>query len=100
MPANPKYLTTSFWHRFAKITAGILGGFLISAEIHMVLAYWIFDHKIILITSVFTLFIFWVTFMIIPFLFKNGWKIFGFYMLTILILGIAVYFGKIYQPII
>ncbi|WP_108868474.1 hypothetical protein [Aquimarina aquimarini] len=93
MPANPKYLSQNFWQRFAKISAGILGGYLIAAFIHIALAFWS-DYKTVLITSIYSMYILWVTFMIIPFLFKNGWKIWALYSILITILGVLIHFGK------
>lgn len=91
MPANKKYLTTSGWQRFAKLSAGILGGYIISALLHMSLALWIPTHKKMLITSVFTLYLTWCTLIIVPFLFKNGWKTWALY-LGIIILLFGTYF--------
>ena len=99
MPANKKYLTTSSWQRFAKISAGIVGGYIISALLHIVLAFWLPDPKLVLITSVYTLYILWVTIIILSFLAKNGWKLWAIYLGIMIILSIAVYFGKLYHPI-
>ncbi|MDN3593942.1 hypothetical protein [Zunongwangia endophytica] len=100
MPANKKHLTKSFHQKFAKLTAGFLGGYAISALFHMLLAFWLPDHKLVLITSIFTLFLLWMVLLIIPYLFKNGWKIWGIYFLITLLLYGGVYFGKLYHPII
>ena len=99
MPANKKYLTTSSWQRFAKISAGIVGGYIISALLHIVLAFWLPDPKLVLITSVYTLYILWVTIIILSFLAKNGWKLWAIYLGIMIILSIAVYFGKLYHSI-
>lgn len=99
MPANQKYLTHSGWHRFAKLSSGILGGYLIAALCHMVLALWLPGHKTVLITSAYSIFIVWGLFMILPFLSKSGWKVWLIYLVIILLLGIAVYYGTIYHPI-
>ena len=45
MPANKKYLTQSPLQRFLKITAGFVGGFIITEAFHMVLALW-FDNSL------------------------------------------------------
>ena len=99
MPANPKYLTQSKWQRFAKISAGFLGGYIVSSALHLALAFWL-DHRTVLITSTFSIFILWSVLLIIPFLAKNGWKIWGVYLLITLASIIAIYYGKIYNPII
>ncbi len=98
MPANKKYLTTSSWQRFAKISAGVIGGYLITVLIHLSFALWFPLHKEALITSIYTIFIIWTIFLIIPFLFKNGWKVWGLYLLICIILFVSFYFGKLENP--
>lgn len=100
MPANPQYLTMSKWQRFAKISAGLLGGYLLASVIHMILALWLFNHRVVLVTSVYSLFILWVVFMIVPFLVKNGWKIWGIYLIGILLGAVAIHFGQMYHSVI
>lgn len=86
MPANTKYLNKSPWQQFAKISAGILGGYLIAALLHMSLPLWLANPKNVLITSIITLFIVWGALLIVPFLFKNGWKAWLLYLILIAIL--------------
>ncbi|WP_228235155.1 hypothetical protein [Allomuricauda sp. M10] len=99
MPANKKYLTQSPWQRFAKISAAILGGLMVAVTFHMALASW-FDHVSIIITSTFTAFIMWAILMVIAFLAKNGWKIWGLYLLVSAALGVVYYFGIQTLPIV
>ncbi|MGQ7946837.1 hypothetical protein [Flavobacterium sp. WC2509] len=96
MPANPKYLTQSKTQRFAKITAAILGGYLVSVSFHLALAAWL-DQVTIIITMAFSGFILWVALMIVAFLAKNGWKIWGIYLLLTLFFALIVYLGKTYN---
>lgn len=91
MPANPKYLTTSPWQKFAKISSGLLGGYSISALIHMCIALLIPFKKEVLVTSIFSMFLCWGTLLILPFLFKNAWKAWIYYLLTILFLSLTYY---------
>ena len=100
MPANTKYLTKSPWQQFAKISAGILGGYLISALLHMCLPLWLPNPKNILITSIVTLFIVWCTLLIVPFLFKNGWKAWFLYIVIIAILYSIYFIGNQNNPFI
>lgn len=100
MPANPKYLTKNPWQQFAKISAGILGGYIITALIHMVSALFIPFHKEILITTTITFFIIWVVFLIIPYLFKNGWKVWLLYIIIISILFGLYYIGNQQNPFV
>jgi hypothetical protein len=44
-------------------------------------------------------FILWVVLMIVAFLAKNGWKIWGIYLLLTLIFCGIIYLGQIYNPI-
>lgn len=98
MPANPKYLTQSKWQRFAKITAAILGGYLVSVSFHLALASWS-NRANIMITMAYTGFILWVALMVIAFLAKKAWKIWLIYLGMTLIFSALVYLGQIYNPI-
>lgn len=93
MPANPKYLTQSKWQRFAKITAAILGGYLVSISFHLALASF-FNQTNIIITMTFSAFILWVVLMIFAFIAKNGWKIGLVYLLISAILFGITYLSK------
>ncbi|CAM1374062.1 conserved membrane hypothetical protein [Tenacibaculum litopenaei] len=86
MPANPKYLNKSPWQQGAKITAGLIGGYCISALLHMILALVLPFHQEVLVASIVTLFLVWCTLMIIPYLFENGWKVWGLYLIIIALL--------------
>lgn len=79
MPANPKYLTPPGWQRFAKVSAAILGSFLVSVSFHLMLAAWVSDRKPLFLTYSFTLFLMWCTLMLFAFLFENGWKCWAWY---------------------
>ncbi|WP_291864813.1 hypothetical protein [Maribacter sp.] len=100
MPANLKYLNKSPWQQFAKISSGILGGYIITALLHMSLALWLPNHRAVLITSIFTTFIVWCTLLIIPFLFKNGWKAWALYILIALLLYGIYFLGNKNNPFI
>ncbi|WP_066757503.1 hypothetical protein [Crocinitomix algicola] len=99
MPANPKHLTKSFSQQFAKISAGVIGGYLLAALLHMSLVVWLPFSKEILVTSTITLFLLWCLFAILPFLFKNGWRAWGYYFVGIIILFVCFYLGDAYKPI-
>ncbi|MEO9571716.1 MAG: hypothetical protein ABJH82_01470 [Polaribacter sp.] len=98
MPANPKYLSSN-WQRFAKITAGFLGGYFVAISFHLAISF-IFNHVNVIITSSFSGFILWSVLMIIAFLAKNGWKIWAIYLVITALFSCIVYVGKIYNPII
>lgn len=90
MPANKKHLNPSFHQRFAKITAGFIGGFIITIALFLIPAF-LTDHAVVLFTLKFAGFIVWCALMIVPFLFKNGWKAWGLYLAIILILSSVLY---------
>jgi hypothetical protein len=98
MPANTKYLSSN-WQRFAKITAGFVGGYFVTTSLHMAIAY-AFDHTTVIITSTFTGFILWMVLMVIAFLAKNGWKIWMIYLMITLFFSILIYVGKLFNPIL
>ena len=97
MPANPKYLTQSKWQRFAKITAAILGGYFVSVTFHLALASWL-NRADVLMTMAFSGFILWVALMVVAFLAKSGWKIWGIYLLLTLVFSLFIYLGQTYNP--
>ena len=99
MPANKKYLTPSPWQQFAKISAAIIGGLMVAVTFHMALASW-FDHVVVIITSTFSTFMLWAVLMVLAFLAKNGWKIWGLYLLISIVLGAVYYFGIQTLPIV
>ncbi|MFD2101397.1 hypothetical protein [Flagellimonas iocasae] len=99
MPANKKYLTPSPSQRFAKITAAILGGLIVAVMFHMALASW-FNHVAVIITSTFSAFVLWAALMVVAFLGKNGWKVWGIYLLASLFLGVIYYFGNQINPLV
>jgi|SRR5690606_21433268 len=98
MPANKKYLTKSPVQRFAKISAGMVGGYLVTVSLHLALALWI-DHVNVLMTLRFGGFILWVALLIVAFVAENGWKIWGIYLGITLLFSGVFYLGKIYHPL-
>ncbi|WP_299118855.1 hypothetical protein [uncultured Tenacibaculum sp.] len=100
MPANPKHLTSSPWQQFAKISSGILGGYIVTALFHMCLALWLPNSREVLITSIYTHFIIWCVLLIVPFLFKNGWKAWGLYILISIVLYVIYYYGNQQNPFV
>jgi len=97
MPANSKYLTTSPWQRFAKISAGILGGYFVTMAIHLALAAWV-RHTTVLISATFTGFMGWVAFMILAFYARSGWKAWALYLVLTLFFGLLAWLGQQYNP--
>tara|TARA_R110002096_G_scaffold383945_1_gene577905 strand:- start:283 stop:582 length:300 start_codon:yes stop_codon:yes gene_type:complete len=98
MPANPKYLSSN-WQRFAKISAGFIGGYFVTISFHLAISFFL-NHANVMITSTYSGFILWAVLMILAFIAKNGWKIWAIYLLITFLFSIIIYFGKIYNPII
>lgn len=79
MPANKKYLS-SLWQRFLKITAGFIGGYCVMISFHLLVTLMI-EKKYVIITAFITGYVLWALLLLIAFLAKNGWKIWGIYLL-------------------
>lgn len=93
MPAKKEYLTTG-GQRALKISAGIVGGYLLSTCLHLALAVLLPWRDEVLLTSTFTFFLCWAGCMIWAFLAPNGWKIWGIYGASCLILSGIIYFAR------
>lgn len=80
MPANKKYLTQSGWLRLSKILAGVIGGYAVMFSFHMLLAK-IFPQENVIATAFFTGYILWAILLLVAFLVKNVWKVWGVYVI-------------------
>ncbi|WP_159021445.1 hypothetical protein [Formosa sp. L2A11] len=99
MPANKKYLSTSSWQRFAKITAGFFGGYFVTMSLHLALTAWT-DSTTVIITSAFSAFILWAILLMLAFLAKSGWKIWSIYIALTAVFSTLMYLGDLYNPIV
>ncbi|TDE18603.1 hypothetical protein [Dyadobacter psychrotolerans] len=93
MPAKNEYLSTP-GQRALKITAGLIGGYLLAVSFQMVLSVLIPDRVAVILTGAFTVFMFWIALMIVAFLARNGWVIWGIYLLSTLTCAVIIYFLK------
>ena len=93
MPANKKYLSSPR-QRALKITAGILGGLIITILFHNAFASLLEEKGWLIITSAYSSFLVWALLMVIAFMSKNGWKIWGIYLSLIILFSITIYFNK------
>ena len=91
MPANSKYLAST-GQRALKITAGILGGYILAEALHILVGTLVADKGVVVITGAYTTFFVWISLMILAFLSKNGWKIWGIYLLATLVCAALIYF--------
>ncbi len=93
MPANKKYLSTSPWFKFGKLSAAILGSLMASVGIHAALAIWT-DRSVVLPTAVYSGFLVWVGFMLVTYWVPkvcHAWSLLGG---IILVCAIAIYLGQ------
>lgn len=72
--------------RFLKITAGFIGGYAVMMAFHLVLTLFV-DKKHIVMTAGVTGYILWALLLLLAFLSKNGWKIWGLYLFIFLLLA-------------
>ncbi len=94
MPAKQEYLSTT-GQRILKISAGFLGGYMLSLAIHLFIAA-IFPalQAGIMLTAAYFIFFLWMVFMILAFMAKSGWKIWGIYLSATAVLGVIIYLLK------
>ena len=90
MPAKKEYLSTK-GQRALKITAGLIGGYFLAVSFQMAIGVLIPYRTEVILTGAFSVFILWVAFMVIAFLARNGWVIWGIYLFII-----SVFAGIIY----
>ena len=93
MPANKKYLSSPK-QRVLKITAGILGGLIVTILFHNAFASLLGDKGWLIITSAYSSFLVWAFLLVMAFMAKSGWKIWGIYLSLIIVFGITIYFNK------
>lgn len=96
MPANKKHLTASPLQRLLKITAAIIGGYWVTSSFLLFLLHF-GSKKDVLITMKFMSYLVWVALMILAFLAKSGWKIWGWYLLAGTLLLSPVLYGMIFK---
>lgn len=92
MPANQKYLSSP-GQRVLKISAGLLGGYALSTSLHLALALIPGIGFNLLVSGTFTGFLLWAVFMVVAFLARNGWFIWGIYMFFSLVFSFIAYSG-------
>lgn len=89
MPAQTRYLS-SRGQRALKITAAILGGYLVSASFHLMLGALPFGREVVVVLSGISFFMVWTGLMVMGFLVRNGWKLWGIYLvLTLIFAGVT-----------
>lgn len=92
MPANPKYLSSP-GQRVLKISAGTIGGYLLSGTLHLAMAHIPNIGFNLLITGTFTVFVLWALLMVLAFLSKNGWLVWATYLGLSTVFGLIAFYG-------
>jgi hypothetical protein len=93
MPAKKEYLTTG-GQRALKITAGLIGGYFLAVAFQMMISV-LFPYRTeVILTGAFSVFMLWVALMLVAFLSRSGWAIWGIYLFSILVCGVVVFFLK------
>jgi len=92
MPANQKYLSSPL-QRFLKISAGLIGGYLLATSFHLALARIPFIGLNLLFSGAFSGFICWVGLMVLAFMAKNGWWVWAIYLVLSFIFAAVAYLG-------
>lgn len=90
MPANPKYLSST-GQRIGKVSAAILGGFLVTMAVHVVIGIFLVDKSPMVLTTIWSAWLMWVGLMIYAFTFEKAWKVWALYLGITTVLGIVIY---------
>ncbi len=93
MPANSKYLTTK-GQRAVKIVTGIIGGYLVSASFHLLIASFPAVRDAVIILSSFSFFMVWAGLLLLVFLARNGWNALLLYLTLTIVFGGAFWYLK------
>ncbi|MFV0564383.1 MAG: hypothetical protein ACK5NB_00975 [Flavobacteriaceae bacterium] len=93
MPANKKYLSSN-WQRAAKISAAVLGGYIVTVTLHLAWGVLVKDKSVMLLTTAFSGFFLWVAIMVFAFISKNGWKFWAILLGIILVCLLIIYCFK------
>lgn len=92
MPANQKYLSSPL-QRFLKISAGLIGGYLLATSFHLALARIPFIGLNLLFSGAFSGFVCWVGLMVMAFVARNGWWVWAIYLVLSVSFTAVAYLG-------
>jgi hypothetical protein len=93
MPANKKYLSSP-GQRWLKISAAVVGGYIVTMVVHNAIGIHIENQSAVALTSAYSAFFMWTALMVLAFLSRNGWKIWGLYLAIIVVGAFIIYLGK------
>ena len=80
MPAKKKYLSGPL-KRFSKVTAAILGGYVVTMFLHITLAKVVPNDTPVIMSAAYTSFLVWTGFMTLAFYIRKAWHVWGLYTL-------------------
>lgn len=72
-----------------------MGGYLLSTTLHLAAALVPNIGINLMVSGTFSGFLLWVLFMVLAFLARNGWVVWGIYLSLSLIFGLIAYYGGI-----
>lgn len=90
MPAKKEYLSSP-GQRALKITAGVIGGYILSIAVHLVAGVLLPFRTEVIMTGAYSVFILWIAFMVLSFLARNGWVLWGIYLFGTFISATIIY---------
>lgn len=90
MPANERYLSTRL-QRISKTLAGIIGGYFVTVGIHLVFGAVLGTGAVWIQTTTYSAFSLWITTIIVALLFEKAWKVWGLYLMIIIICSGIIY---------
>ncbi|MEM9361358.1 MAG: hypothetical protein AAGA43_01935 [Bacteroidota bacterium] len=93
MPANKKYLLKTKLGRTSKVIAAFLGSMIASISLHLALAFWL-GFTYVIPTSIYSIFIVWVGFMLLVYWIKKPWKSWVMLLSVILASVVGIVLGK------
>ena len=92
MPAKKKYLSGG-WKRFSKVTAAILGSYIVAMSVHVAVIKLAMDDTPWLLTSSYSSFLLWTGLMVLAFFIKKAWHVWGIYAVISSICSILIFTG-------
>ncbi len=90
MPANKRYLS-SRGERISKTLAGIMGGYIVTIALHLLVAVLWSAGPAWIQTTTYSAFLLWVTAMVIALLFNQSWKPWTLYGLVSIVCFMLIY---------
>lgn len=74
MPANKEYLTHGTAERIGKVSAALVGSFLVAVSSMLALASWSDRPSVVFMSYTYLLILVWCALMLVAFLFRKAWK--------------------------